>query len=52
VVWTNSATVEAGHPRLLWPTPAKGGSFEVTVAAKDLAGNFSTAAGTITVHRG
>ena len=51
VVWTNSATVEAGHPRLSWPTPSRGGTFQVTLAARDLAGNFSTASGTITVSR-
>jgi hypothetical protein len=49
VVWTNSATVEAGRPRLLWQTPARGGTFQVTLAARDLAGNFSTASGTIAV---
>jgi hypothetical protein len=49
VVWTNSATVEAGRPRLLWPTPSRGGTFQVTVAARDLAGNFSTTSGVITV---
>jgi D-glucuronyl C5-epimerase-like protein len=49
VVWTNAATVEGGRPKLLWVTPAKGGSFAVTLAATDLAGNFSTANGTIVV---
>ncbi len=29
VVWTNSATLERGKPRLLWITPAKGGSFSI-----------------------
>jgi hypothetical protein len=52
VVWTNSATVEHGKPRLLWITPAKGGTFTVTLAAADLAGNFATTNGTILVsHR-
>ncbi|MGO9488153.1 MAG: D-glucuronyl C5-epimerase family protein [Solirubrobacteraceae bacterium] len=51
VVWTDSATVEGGKPKLLWVTPAKGGSFSVTLAATDLAGNFSTADGTILVSR-
>ena len=43
VVWTNSATVERGKPRLLWLTPRKGGTFAVTLTATDLAGNFATA---------
>jgi D-glucuronyl C5-epimerase C-terminus len=52
VVWTNSATVVAGKPKLLWTTPATGGTFSVTVTATDLAGNFATANGTIVVkHR-
>jgi hypothetical protein len=51
VVWTNSATIERGKPRLLWVTPAKGGTFSVTLVATDLAGNFSTTAGTIVVTR-
>jgi hypothetical protein len=49
VVWSNTATVEGGKPRLLWITPAKGGTFTVTLTATDLAGNFATAAGTIAV---
>jgi hypothetical protein len=49
VVWQNSATVERGKPRLLWVTPAKGGTFTVTLTATDLAGNFSTATGTVVV---
>ncbi|MGP0100708.1 MAG: D-glucuronyl C5-epimerase family protein [Solirubrobacteraceae bacterium] len=49
VVWTNSATVERGKPRLLWITPAKGGSFTVALTATDLAGNVSTTSGTVTV---
>jgi D-glucuronyl C5-epimerase C-terminus len=51
VVWTNSATLEGGKPRLLWITPAAGGTFGVTLSASDLTGNFSTAQGTITVER-
>src|SRR5438128_629627 len=52
VVWRNGAIVERGKPRLLWPTPAKGGTFTATVTATDPAGNFSTASGTIAVaHR-
>jgi hypothetical protein len=49
VVWTNSATVEGGKPKLLWVTPAKGGTFMVSLTATDLAGNFSTTSGTIVV---
>jgi hypothetical protein len=51
VVWTNSATVERGRPRLLWVTPPAGGTFSVTLAATDLAGNFSTSNGTVIVRR-
>ena len=51
VVWSNSATVESGRPRLLWVTAAKGGTFSVTLTATDLAGNFATATGTIVVSR-
>ncbi len=51
VVWTNRATVERGKPRLLWVTPAKGGTFTVQLVATDLAGNFSTAGGTVLVSR-
>jgi hypothetical protein len=49
VVWSNSATVEGGKPKLLWVTPSKGGTFSVTLAATDLAGNFATSTGTIVV---
>jgi hypothetical protein len=52
VVYSNSATVERGKPKLLWPTPSKGGSYAVTLTATDLAGNFATASGTITVAKG
>ena len=51
VVWTNSALLERGRPRLLWITPAKGGTFSVSLTASDLAGNFSTTAGTVVVTR-
>ena len=49
LVWSNSALVERGKPRLLWITPAKGGLYTVTLHAVDLAGNSSTTTGTITV---
>jgi hypothetical protein len=49
VVWTNRATVERGKPRLLWLTPAKGGTYSVALTATDPAGNFATASGTIVV---
>jgi len=52
VVWTNSAIVERGKPKLLWSTPAKGGAYTVTLTATDLAGDFATANGTITVAKG
>jgi D-glucuronyl C5-epimerase C-terminus len=52
IVWTNSATVERGKPKLLWITPAKGGAYTITLTATDLAGNFATATGTITVAKG
>ena len=48
-MWSNRATVERGRPRLLWITPAAGGTFAITLTATDLAGNFSTASGTIVV---
>ena len=52
VVWTNTATLERGRPRLLWVTPSGGGTFTATLAARDLAGNFATTSGTVTVrHR-
>jgi D-glucuronyl C5-epimerase C-terminus len=49
VIWTNSALVERGKPRLLWITPTKGGAYTVALRAVDLAGNSSTTTGTITV---
>jgi hypothetical protein len=51
VVWSNSATVGRGKPKLLWVTPARGGTFAVTLTATDLARNFATATGTIVVSR-
>jgi hypothetical protein len=51
VVWHNTATVEGGKPKLLWITPAKGGSFSVTLTATDLAGNVASTSGTIVVGR-
>jgi hypothetical protein len=51
VLWRNAARVEGGRPRLLWVTPAGGGTFSVSLAATDLAGNFSTTNGTIVVGR-
>jgi hypothetical protein len=51
VVWSVAATVGGGRPRLLWPTPAAGGSFSVALSATDLAGNTSSATGTISVSR-
>jgi hypothetical protein len=51
VVWTNSALLERGKPKLLWVTPAKGGSFTIALTATDLAGNFSTASATVLVSR-
>jgi hypothetical protein len=47
VVWTNSAELERGKPRMLWVTPSKGGSFSVELTASYLAGNFSTTNGTV-----
>jgi hypothetical protein len=52
VVWSNSATVSRGKPRLLWITPSKPGSYEITLTATDLAGNFQTAHGTVHLARG
>ena len=52
VILTNRATLARGKPRLLWATPRSGGTFTITLAAQDLAGNFSTTSGTVTVsHR-
>jgi hypothetical protein len=49
VVWTNTATVAGGDPRLLWITPRRTGSYSVSLRAVDLAGNSGSATGTITV---
>ena len=46
-VWTNSATIEGGRPRLLWLTPSKSGIYTVQLRAKDLAGNEASTSGTI-----
>jgi hypothetical protein len=51
-VWTNSAYVGRGKPRLLWSTPANGGTFSITLSATDPAGNFATTTGTIVVSHG
>lgn len=48
-VWSNSATVEGGKPRLLWVTPAKAGTYSVGFKAVDLAGNEEVTTGTIVV---
>jgi hypothetical protein len=50
-VWSNGATVERGKPKILWTTPAQTGAYQVTITATDLAGNFSTANGTITLSK-
>jgi D-glucuronyl C5-epimerase C-terminus len=50
-VWSNGASVERGKPKVLWVTPSQTGAYSVTVTATDLAGNFSTATGTITLTR-
>ncbi len=50
-VWSNGATVEGGKPKILWRTPSQTGAYQVTITATDLAGNFSTANGTITLSR-
>jgi hypothetical protein len=46
-VWSNSATVERGKPKILWATPSQTGAYQITITATDLAGNFATANGTI-----
>jgi hypothetical protein len=50
-VWTNTATVEGGRPRLLWVTPSKPGTYDVTLKAVDLAGNEEVASGSILVKQ-
>jgi D-glucuronyl C5-epimerase-like protein len=49
VVWSNSALLERGDPRLLWVTPSTAGTYEVSIHAVDLAGNTATASGTVTL---
>lgn len=49
VVWTNSATVEGGTPRLLWNTPKGGGTYQLTASAVDLAGNTASTSGEVTL---
>jgi hypothetical protein len=51
VIWTNRATLDGGKPKLLWITPAKTGTYAVTLAATDLAGNFSTTNATILLNK-
>jgi hypothetical protein len=48
-VWSDSATVEGGKPRLLWVTPKKAGTYTVTASASDLAGNHGSTTATIVV---
>jgi hypothetical protein len=50
-VWTNTATVEGGKPRLLWVTPGKPGAYTVLLKARDLAGNEAGATGTIVLSK-
>ncbi len=50
-VWSNGATVERGKPKVLWVTPSQAGTYSITVTATDLAGNFATATGTITLAK-
>lgn len=47
LIWSNTATVSAGTPRLLWPTPHGAGSYSITLQAVDLAGNSSSTSGTV-----
>ncbi len=47
VVWTNSALVAGGKPRLLWVTPRRSGSYSISITAVDLAGNTASTSGTI-----
>ncbi|MGA7704444.1 MAG: D-glucuronyl C5-epimerase family protein [Solirubrobacteraceae bacterium] len=49
-VWSNSATVEGGKPRLLWVTPSKPGLYTVLIKARDLAGNEEVTDGAIAVQ--
>jgi hypothetical protein len=47
IVWSNSATVEAGQPKLLWNTPKGGGTYQVSATAVDLAGNQGATSGEV-----
>jgi hypothetical protein len=47
VVWTNSATVEGGKPRLLWDTPSGTGAYVISATAVDLAGNTASTSGEV-----
>ncbi|MHB8491957.1 MAG: hypothetical protein ACYDA6_07080, partial [Solirubrobacteraceae bacterium] len=47
VIWTNSATVEAPRPRLLWVTPRRPGTYSVSLTAVDLAGNHAGATSSV-----
>ena len=38
-----------GTPSLRWPVPRKAGDYDIELTAVDLAGNVSTAAGTLEV---
>jgi hypothetical protein len=49
VLASNTATVEAGNPRLLWITPSTPGEYAVSLKAVDLAGNSATASGSVTL---
>ncbi len=50
-VSSNAATVERGKPKILWVTPSQPGAYTVAITATDLAGNFATATGTITLTK-
>ncbi len=51
VVWTNTATVEGGKPRLLWVTPAKGGQLHGHPHRDRPGGQLLDGNGTIVVSR-
>ncbi|HEY7890654.1 MAG TPA: D-glucuronyl C5-epimerase family protein [Solirubrobacteraceae bacterium] len=50
-VWSNSASVEGGKPRILWVTPSKPGAYTLTARAVDLTGNATTTSATIRLKR-
>jgi D-glucuronyl C5-epimerase C-terminus len=52
VLASNTATVEAGTPKLLWVTPRAPGTYSVSLRAVDLAGNSATASGSIALVAG